>query len=113
MAVGIVGGTLKVHPGARFALSMLHVTSAAELGVVMASVGMASNLAALRALASDGIQRGHMSMHARTVALGVGATGAEVDLVAAELARSGDVRAEVATQILQRIKAGNVSGIQA
>jgi hydroxymethylglutaryl-CoA reductase len=110
MAVGIVGGTLKVHPGARLALSMLNVTSAAELGMVMASVGLASNLAALRAMASDGIQRGHMSMHARTVALGVGATGDEVELVAAELARTGDVRAEVASQILQRIKAGNVSG---
>jgi hydroxymethylglutaryl-CoA reductase len=114
MAVGIVGGTLKVHPGARFALSMLDVQSAAELGMIMACVGMASNLAALRAMASEGIQRGHMSMHARSVALGVGATGAEVEYVAAELAKSGDVRAETAQAILEKLKKnGGFSGIQA
>ncbi len=68
MAVGTVGGTLRVHPGARLALKMLGVDSARELGMVMAAVGMASNLAALRAMASEGIQRGHMSLHARSVA---------------------------------------------
>jgi hydroxymethylglutaryl-CoA reductase len=114
MAVGIVGGTLKVHPGARFALSMLDVKSAAELGMIMACVGMASNLAALRAMASEGIQRGHMSMHARSVALGVGATGEEVEYVAAELAKCGDVRAEKAQAILEQLKKnGGFSGIQA
>jgi hydroxymethylglutaryl-CoA reductase len=114
MAVGIVGGTLRVHPGARFALSMIDVKSAAELGMVMAAVGMASNLAALRAMASDGIQRGHMSMHARTVALGVGATGDQVEFIAAELARSGDVRAERAAAILEQLrKTGGFSGIRA
>lgn len=114
MAVGTVGGTLKVHPGARLALKMIGVEHASELGMVMASVGLASNLAALRAMASDGIQRGHMSMHARTVALGVGATGEQVDLVAAELARLGDVRAEVAKAILDKLRAPNgFSGIQA
>ena len=114
MAVGTVGGTLKVHPGARLALKMIGTERASDLGMVMASVGMASNLAALRAMASDGIQRGHMSMHARTVALGVGATGEQVDLIAAELAESGDVRAERALAILQRLRAsGGFSGIQA
>jgi hydroxymethylglutaryl-CoA reductase len=114
MAVGTVGGTLKVHPGARLGLQLLGTERASELGMVMASVGMASNLAALRAMASDGIQRGHMSMHARTVALGVGATGALVELIAAELAESGDVRAERALAILQRLRAsGGFSGIQA
>jgi hydroxymethylglutaryl-CoA reductase len=114
MAVGIVGGTLKVHPGARFALSMLDVKTAAELGMIMACVGMASNLAALRAMASEGIQRGHMSMHARSVALGVGATGEEVEYVAAELAKCGDVRAEKAQAILEQLKKnGGFSGIQA
>ena len=114
MAVGTVGGTLKVHPGARLGLQLLGTERASELGMVMASVGMASNLAALRAMASDGIQRGHMSMHARTVALGVGATGAQVELIAAELAESGDVRAERALAILQRLRAsGGFSGIQA
>jgi hydroxymethylglutaryl-CoA reductase len=114
MAVGTVGGTLKVHPGARLALKMIGTERASDLGMVMASVGLASNLAALRAMASDGIQRGHMSMHARTVALGVGATGELVDLIAAELASSGDVRAERALAILQRLRAsGGFSGIQA
>jgi hydroxymethylglutaryl-CoA reductase len=68
MAVGTVGGTLRVHPGARLALKMLDIERASELGMVMAAVGMASNLAALRAMASEGIQRGHMSLHARSVA---------------------------------------------
>jgi len=114
MAIGTVGGTLKVHPGARLALRILGTERAYELGMVMAAVGMASNLAALRAMASDGIQRGHMSLHARSVALGVGAAGDEIELVAAELARLGDVRPERATAILQQLKAGRVRpGIQA
>ena len=114
LAVGTVGGTLRVHPGARLALKLLGVERASELGMVMASVGMASNLAALRALASEGIQRGHMSLHARSVALGAGATGEQVELIAAELAESGDVRPERATEILARLRRnGGFSGIQA
>ncbi len=69
MAVGTVGGTLRVHPGARLALKLLGVERASELGMIIAAVGMASNLAALRAMASEGIQRGHMTLHARSVAL--------------------------------------------
>jgi hydroxymethylglutaryl-CoA reductase len=109
LAVGTVGGTLRVHPGARLALEILGVERATELAMVMAAAGLASNLAALRALASEGIQRGHMSLHARTVALHVGATGALVDLVAEELAALGDVRAEVATQILARLHSTRVA----
>ncbi len=104
LAIGTVGGTLRVHPGARLGLLIAGTTEAGELGMLMAAVGMASNLAALRALASEGIQRGHMSMHARTVALGAGAAGHEVELVAAELAVLGDVRPERAVAILARIK---------
>ena len=107
LAVGIVGGTLRVHPGARLALEILGAQSASELGMTMAAAGLASNLAALRALASDGIQRGHMSLHARSLAMHVGAIGDQVDLVAQELAALGDVRAEVATQILTRIRMKN------
>ena len=106
LAVGTVGGTLRVHPGARLALEILGVQHADQLGMVMAAAGMASNLAALRALATDGIQRGHMSMHARTVALHVGATGELVERVASELAALGDVRADVAAQILARLQGG-------
>jgi hydroxymethylglutaryl-CoA reductase len=114
MAVGTVGGTLKVHPGARLALHILGTERASDLGMVMASVGLASNMAALRAMASEGIQRGHMSLHARSVALGVGATGEEVDLIAAELAECRDVRPERAQAILDRLKKnGGFSGIQA
>ena len=104
MAIGTVGGTLRVHPGARLSLRILGSSSADEVGMVMAAVGMASNLAALRAMASEGIQRGHMSMHARTVALGVGATGDLVDAVAKELARVGDVRPERAAAILSQLR---------
>jgi hydroxymethylglutaryl-CoA reductase len=114
MAVGTVGGTLRVHPGARLALKMIGTERASDLGMVMASVGMASNLAALRAMASEGIQRGHMSLHARSVALGVGAIGEQVELIAAELAAAGDVRPERALAILQRLRtSGGFSGIQA
>jgi len=104
MAVGTVGGTLRVHPGARLGLKILGVERAGDLGMVMASAGLASNLAALRALGSEGIQKGHMSLHARSLALHVGATGDLVDRVAEELSRLGDVRAEVAQQILERLR---------
>jgi len=107
LAVGTVGGTLRVHPGARLALEILGVERASELGMVMAAAGLASNLAALRAMASDGIQRGHMSLHARSLALHVGATGELVDRVAEEMAAGGDVRAEVASKILARLRNGH------
>jgi hydroxymethylglutaryl-CoA reductase len=68
MAVGTVGGTLQVHPGARLALRILRVSSSEELGMVIGAAGLGQNLAALRALATEGIQRGHMNMHKRAVA---------------------------------------------
>jgi hydroxymethylglutaryl-CoA reductase len=83
LALGTVGGTLRVHPAARLSLRMLGVTDAQELACIAASVGLASNLAAVRALASDGIQRGHMGLHARSVALAAGAVGEQVGRVAA------------------------------
>ena len=104
MAIGTVGGTLRVHPGARLGLQILGVKSAQELGMVMASVGLASNLAALRALAAEGIQQGHMSLHARSVAVAAGASGALVDIVAAELSKLGDIRKERAEQILSQLR---------
>jgi hydroxymethylglutaryl-CoA reductase len=107
MAVGTVGGTLRVHPGARLALKILGVERAGDLGSIMACAGLASNMAALRALASEGIQKGHMSLHARSLALHVGATGELVDRVAEEMSRLGDVRAEVAQQILERLRGAN------
>ncbi|MBK7583464.1 MAG: hydroxymethylglutaryl-CoA reductase, degradative [Myxococcales bacterium] len=102
LALGIVGGTLRVHPVARLSLKMLGVTTAAELQEVAACAGLASNLAALRALATEGIQRGHMSLHARAVATAAGAVGAEVEWVAAAIAELGNITLEEAGLQLQK-----------
>ena len=104
MAVATVGGTLRAHPGARLSLKILGVRTGTELGIVIGAVGLASNLAALRALAAEGIQHGHMALHARSVAVAAGATGALVDQVAAELSRGGQVTIEQATAILARLR---------
>lgn len=103
-AVGTVGGATKVHPAARLALEILGATSGAELGQVMAAVGLASNLAALRALATEGIQRGHMSLHARAVALGAGAHGTEVDLLVHQLVASGEIKHDNAVRLLEVLR---------
>jgi hydroxymethylglutaryl-CoA reductase len=100
LAVGIVGGATRAHPAAQTALKILGVTSSRELAEVMAAVGLAQNLAAIRALATEGIQRGHMALHARQVAVAAGAQGAEVDWVAAELVAEGQVRVERARELL-------------
>lgn len=105
LAFGIVGGTLRVHPAARLALKVLNVRSAQELAMVAASVGMASNLAALRALATEGIQRGHMSLHARGVAMAAGAKGDEIELVAATIAEACNVTLDAARAALIRLRA--------
>ncbi len=104
LAVGIVGGATKVHPTARVALKILRVHRAQELAEIVVAVGLAQNLAALRALASEGIQRGHMRMHARQVAIAAGAVGEEIDLVAAKLAEEGNVRESRAREILKKIR---------
>ena len=101
LAVGIVGGATKVHPTARVALKVLGVKTARELAEVMAAVGLAQNLAALRALATEGIQRGHMELHARQMAIAAGATGELVDVVAARLVREKRVRLDRAQEILR------------
>ena len=102
MAVGIVGGATKVHPLAQASLKLMGVQTAAELAQVIVSVGLAQNMAALRALATEGIQRGHMSLHARQVAIAAGATGAMVDSVAEQMVNEGLVRIDRAESILQR-----------
>jgi hydroxymethylglutaryl-CoA reductase len=104
MAVGTVGGALQAHAGAVLALALLAVRDARTLAAVAASAGLASNLAALRALATDGIQRGHMSLHARVVARAAGATGDLIDRVAAEIAAIGDVKPDRAREILARLR---------
>ncbi len=104
LSLGTVGGTLRVHPAARVALRILGVNSAAELSMVAASVGLASNLAALRALATEGIQRGHMSLHARSVAAAAGALGAEVEAVANVIAEQGEITSEAAARVLAGLR---------
>jgi hydroxymethylglutaryl-CoA reductase len=104
LALGIVGGATRVHPTAQVALKILGVRSARELGEIIAAVGLAQNLAALRALATEGIQRGHMRLHARQVAIAAGAAGDEVSEVAARLAVEGHVRADRAEAILAELR---------
>ncbi len=104
MAVGIVGGATSAHPAAKVCLKILGVESGRELAGIIVSVGLAQQFAAMRALATVGIQRGHMRLHARSVAMSAGAEGDEVDQVAAELARRDDIRADVAVEVLGELR---------
>ncbi|MBX3203111.1 MAG: hydroxymethylglutaryl-CoA reductase, degradative [Labilithrix sp.] len=104
LALGTVGGTLRVHPSARLSLDVMGVTEAADLAAVAASVGLASNLAAVRALATDGIQRGHMALHARSVALAAGAVGSEVERIAALIVEARDITLEAARRALAIVR---------
>jgi hydroxymethylglutaryl-CoA reductase len=103
MAVGIVGGTTRAHPAAQIALKILDVKSARELGEVIATVGLAQNLAALRALATEGIQKGHMALHARQIAVSVGASGAEIDRIADQMMRDGQISPSRAQALLKEM----------
>jgi hydroxymethylglutaryl-CoA reductase len=101
MAVGTVGGATKVHPTARVALKVLGIQSAGELAQLMACVGLAQNLAAIRALSTHGIQKGHMRLHARQVALAAGAGEAEVQAIADRLVAEGNIRVERARELIK------------
>ena len=103
LAVGIVGGATRVHPMAKLALKILGVKTARELAEVIAAVGLAQNLAAIRALAAEGIQRGHMRLHARQMAAAVGATGEMVDRVAARVVAERQIRLDRAEEILEEL----------
>jgi hydroxymethylglutaryl-CoA reductase len=105
MAVGIVGGATNVHPGAQAALRLMDVQSASDLAEIIASVGLAQNMAALRALATEGIQRGHMSLHARQVAIAAGATGAAIDRIAERMVAEKVVRIDRAEEIMKELSA--------
>ena len=101
MAVGIVGGATKVHPAAQAAVKLMGVKTASELAEIIVSVGLAQNLAALRALATEGIQRGHMSLHARQVAIAAGASGDMIEKVAAQMVAEKVVRSDRAEEIMK------------
>jgi len=106
MAVGLVGGASKVHPAAKAAIRILGVKTAIELAEVMGAVGLAQNFAALRALASEGIQKGHMKLHARSMAMSAGAKGKLVDVVAEEMVRQRKVRFDVAKDLVRKLSDG-------
>jgi hydroxymethylglutaryl-CoA reductase len=104
MAVGIIGGATAVHPVAKICLKILGVKTARELGEVMAAVGLAQNLAAIRALAAEGIQLGHMSLHARNIAIMAGAKGELIDEVAERMVRERKIRVDRAKEILEELQ---------
>lgn len=109
LAVGIVGGATRVHPQAKLALRILGVTRACELAEVLAAVGLAQNLAALRALAMEGIQRGHMQLHARQIAMAAGAEGKLVDTIAEQMLQERAIRSDRAEAILGELRTRTVS----
>jgi hydroxymethylglutaryl-CoA reductase len=104
MAVGLIGGAVKTHPIARISMKILGVKSASEFGEVLAAVGLAQNLAALRALASEGIQRGHMSLHARNIAVTAGASPEQINIVVERMVKERKVRVDRAKEILEELK---------
>ncbi len=104
LSVGTVGGATKAHPTARVAMKILGHPNARTLAEIMVAVGLAQNLAAIRALATEGIQQGHMRLHARQVALSVGAQGAKVQEIANKLVAEGTIRAERARELVGLVK---------
>lgn len=104
LAVGLIGGATKSHPTARACLKILGVESSTEFAMVLASVGLAQNLAAMRALAAEGIQKGHMRLHARNIAASAGAPPELVDEVAARLVADGKIRMDRVKEIINELK---------
>ena len=101
LAIGIIGGATQVHPVARACLKLMEVTTSGQLAEIIVSVGLAQNLAALRALATEGIQRGHMGLHARQVAIAAGAVGEQIEKLAAQLVAEKTIRVDRAKEILE------------
>jgi hydroxymethylglutaryl-CoA reductase len=100
MAVGLIGGAMRTHPIAKIALKILGVKTANEFGEVLAAVGLAQNLGALRALANEGIQRGHMTLHAKNIAVAAGASGEMIDIVAEKMVNERKIRMDRAKEII-------------
>ncbi len=100
LALGLVGGATALHPKAKLSLSILNVSSARQLAEITAAVGLAQNLAAVRVLATEGVQKGHMRLHAKNIAVMAGASGPAIDVVAQKLIESGKIRVDKAKEIL-------------
>ncbi|MEH7272519.1 hydroxymethylglutaryl-CoA reductase, degradative [Neobacillus vireti] len=110
MAVGIIGGATKTHPVARIGLKILNINTAEELAGCIAATGLAQNLAGLRALATEGIQRGHMTLHARNLAVMAGAAGDEIDQVVSQAVKEKDFRYDRILELTKQLQRGVVSG---
>jgi len=104
MAVGTIGGAVRTHPIAKIALKILGVKTANEFAEVLSAVGLAQNLGALRALAHEGIQHGHMSLHARNIAVAAGATGKLIDLVSEKMVEERTIRMDRAKELVEHYK---------
>jgi len=104
LAVGLVGGATKTHPVAKIAVKILGVKTANELSSIIATVGLAQNFAALRALSTEGIQRGHMGLHARNVAISAGAKGKEIEKISEQMVLEKKVRADYAKELLEKMR---------
>lgn len=104
MSIGTVGGATRVHPLADFSLSVMQIESAEELAQVIVAVGLAQNLGALKALATDGIQKGHMALHSRSVAIAGGATGEMIDVIAKQLVEQQEIRVGKAKELVEQYK---------
>lgn len=104
MSVGTVGGATRVHPLAKLSLSMMDIESAKELAQVIVAVGLAQNLGALKALATDGIQKGHMALHSRSVAIAAGASGEMIDIIAEKLIEQKQIRVGKAKELVEQYK---------
>jgi hydroxymethylglutaryl-CoA reductase len=102
MAVGTIGGAVRTHPTAKVAIKILGVKSANELAEVITAVGLAQNLGALRALANEGIQRGHMRLHARNIAIAAGATDKLIDIVSEQMVKERKIRMDRAREIIEQ-----------
>jgi len=103
MAVGLIGGAVRTHPIAKIAIKILGVKTANEFAEVLVAVGLAQNLAALRALAHEGIQRGHMSLHARNIAVAAGATGKLINMVAEQMIKERKIRMDRAKELIKEL----------
>ena len=104
MAVGVVGGAANMHPKAKLCRKILRISSARELGEVVASLGLAQNFAALLALSTVGIQKGHMSLHAKNIAVMAGAQGDDIERIADQLVTDGKVKLDYAKELLEKMR---------
>jgi hydroxymethylglutaryl-CoA reductase len=102
MSIGTVGGAIRVHPISQLAHKMLGTESASELAQVIVAVGLAQNLGALKALVTEGIQKGHMALHSRSVAIAAGATGEMIDIIAEQLVKSKEIRVGKAKELVEQ-----------